>query len=527
MARKERTRQAILDAALRLCEDSSLVALSLRQVAKEVGIVPTGFYRHFESIEDLGRALVDDSFVSLRAMLRDVRRDDPSYRDIVDRSVAVLLEHVRRQHGHFLFIARERSAGPPSVRAAIRHEIEQCERDLASDLARLPGTDDVEPRGPAHRLPAHRHRDGRHRRGPRARRRRPRRRATGRRDRPHPAADDPHRLAELDLAAGPGRRGGLAYERIPTGLGSPLVDYSEYSKHDAVGLAALVRAGDVEPDELLTAARGAPEAVNGRINAIVRELEPPDGRRAQTQPFAGVPFLVKDLYQDIAGQVTSNGSRAYGSHRAVETSATVQRWLDAGLRVFGQTNTPEFGAKGITESRHLGPARNPWNTDHTPGGSSGGTAAAVAAGIVPCAGASDGGGSIRIPASACGLFGLKATRGLVPSGPAKGEPLAGSSTDGVISRSVRDSAAMLDVIAGPTPESPWLAAVAGPYADEVGRDPGQAAHRRQHRQPDHRPRPRGGDGRAATPPSCSRASATTSSSSTSSPSTPRCWPRSS
>ncbi len=145
MARKERTRQAILDATLGLCEESSLVALSLRQVAKEVGIVPTGFYRHFESIEDLGRALVDDSFVSLRAMLRDVRRNDPSYHDIVDRSVAVLLEHVRRQHGHFLFIARERSAGPPSVRAAIRHEIEQCEHDLASDLARLPGTDTWSP----------------------------------------------------------------------------------------------------------------------------------------------------------------------------------------------------------------------------------------------------------------------------------------------------------------------------------------------------------------------------------------------
>ncbi len=250
------------------------------------------------------------------------------------------------------------------------------------------------------------------------------------------------------------------------------MDYSEYSKHDAVGLAALVRAGDVKPDELLSVARERAEEVNGRINAIVRELEPP-AAGGEDAPFHGVPFLVKDLYQDIAGQVTSNGSRAYGTHRAVETSATVQRWLDAGLQVFGQTNTPEFGAKGITESWQLGPARNPWDTDHTPGGSSGGAASAVAAGIVPCAGASDGGGSIRIPASACGLFGLKATRGLVPSGPAKGEPLAGSSTDGVISRSVRDSAAMLDVIAGPTPESPWLSAVAGPYADEVGRDPGR------------------------------------------------------
>ena len=171
------------------------------------------------------------------------------------------------------------------------------------------------------------------------------------------------------------------------------MEHNEYSKHDAVGLAALVRGGDVKPDELLTAARERAEEVNGRINAIVRELDPPPGDAGEDAPFAGVPILVKDLYQEIAGQVTSQGSKAYGTHRAVETTATVQRWLDAGLQVFGQTNTPEFGAKGITESWHLGAARNPWNTDHTPGGSSGGAAAAVAAGIVPCAGASDGGGS--------------------------------------------------------------------------------------------------------------------------------------
>jgi AcrR family transcriptional regulator len=138
--RKERTRRAILDAALALCEDSSLVALSLRQVAKEVGIVPTAFYRHFESIEALGMALVDESFVSLRAMLRDIRRGNPSYAEIVDRSVDILADHVRRQRAHFAFIARERAAGPPAVREAIRHEIELCERELATDLARLPGT---------------------------------------------------------------------------------------------------------------------------------------------------------------------------------------------------------------------------------------------------------------------------------------------------------------------------------------------------------------------------------------------------
>jgi AcrR family transcriptional regulator len=139
--RKEQTRRAILDAVLRLCEDSSLVALSLRQVAKEVGIVPTAFYRHFESIESLGLELVDESFVSLRAMLRDIRRGDPSYAAIVDESVETLVQHVHQQRSHFLFIARERAAGPLPVREAIRHEIELCERELATDLARLPGTD--------------------------------------------------------------------------------------------------------------------------------------------------------------------------------------------------------------------------------------------------------------------------------------------------------------------------------------------------------------------------------------------------
>jgi AcrR family transcriptional regulator len=124
-----------------LGEDTGLAALSLRQVAKEVGIVPTGFYRHFDSIEDLGLTLVDEAFGSLRAMLRDVRRGDPDLQDIVDSSVRILVEHVHRQRAHFLFIARERTAGPPSVRAAIRHGIELFERELATDLARFPGTE--------------------------------------------------------------------------------------------------------------------------------------------------------------------------------------------------------------------------------------------------------------------------------------------------------------------------------------------------------------------------------------------------
>lgn len=135
--RKERTRRAIVEAALTLCEDSSLVALSLRAVAKEVGIVPTAFYRHFDSIEDLGLALVADSFASLRAMLRDVRATDPQLRDIIDQSVSVLVEHTRERHAHFEFISRERRAGPPAVREAIGHQIELVERELATDLARL------------------------------------------------------------------------------------------------------------------------------------------------------------------------------------------------------------------------------------------------------------------------------------------------------------------------------------------------------------------------------------------------------
>ncbi len=142
LERKERTRRAILDAALELCEERPLAAISLRQIAKEVGVVPTAFYRHFASIDDLGLALVEDSFVSLREMLRDVRRGgDPEIRDIIDSSVTVLVEHLRRQDRHFSFIARERFAGPPPVRDAIAREIGLFERELATDLAHLPRTD--------------------------------------------------------------------------------------------------------------------------------------------------------------------------------------------------------------------------------------------------------------------------------------------------------------------------------------------------------------------------------------------------
>ncbi|WP_063002383.1 amidase [Nocardia mikamii] len=241
-----------------------------------------------------------------------------------------------------------------------------------------------------------------------------------------------------------------------------------------MALAALVRSGEAEPSELLEAARARAAEVDPRINAIVAEVDPACAVEVDDAPFAGVPFLIKDLHQHLAGYPTSGGSRSLASVPATENATVVQRWLDAGLVIFGKTNTPEFGAKGITEPELFGPARNPWNTGHTPGGSSGGAAAAVAAGIVPCAGASDGGGSIRIPASACGLLGLKASRGLIPAGPVHGEYLGGTATDGVISRSVRDTAAMLDVLAGPTPVGPYLVArETGSYLAEVERAPGR------------------------------------------------------
>lgn len=144
-ARKERTRRSILDAALGLTEDTSLVAVSLRQVAKEVGIVPTAFYRHFDSVESLGLALVDESFVSLRELLRDVRTRAPEFVDLIDESMTVLVGHVRDHPAHYSFIARERMAGPARVREAIRHEIELITDELAADVARLPGTDAYSP----------------------------------------------------------------------------------------------------------------------------------------------------------------------------------------------------------------------------------------------------------------------------------------------------------------------------------------------------------------------------------------------
>lgn len=250
----------------------------------------------------------------------------------------------------------------------------------------------------------------------------------------------------------------------------------EYESYDAVGLAGLIERGEVTASELLDAALERTAACNPTLNAVVIPME--EHARAAIAgglpigPFHGVPFLIKDLALQITGVRTSNGCRLFRDHVADHDSELVRRYAKAGLVTFGRTASPEFGLTTTTESTLFGPTRNPWNHDHTSGGSSGGASAAVAAGIVPLANASDGGGSIRIPASCCGLFGLKPTRGRTPFGPDAGEGWSGMSTVHAVSRSVRDSAALLDASEGPEIGSPyWAPPKARPYIDDVSRAP--------------------------------------------------------
>lgn len=254
--------------------------------------------------------------------------------------------------------------------------------------------------------------------------------------------------------------------------------FDEYVTHDATALAELVRTGEVTPAELLETAIDRAEAVNPQLNAIVTPLY--DKGRAMTKelpetgPFRGVPFLLKDLELEWAGTPMKSGCRGYQNYVSTADSEVIKRLKAAGLVFFGKTNTPEFGLTPYTESKLYGPARNPWKQTHSPGGSSGGSAVAVAAGIVPAATASDGGGSIRIPASCCGLFGLKPSKGRVTLGPRFGELWNGAVTGLAVTRSVRDSAALLDAIAGPMPGDPYfLPAPERPFREEVGREPGK------------------------------------------------------
>ncbi len=255
--------------------------------------------------------------------------------------------------------------------------------------------------------------------------------------------------------------------------------FEDYRRHDAVGLAGLVAKGEVTASELLETAATRMAQVNPAINAVTMDLT--EWGRAEVKreptpgPLAGTPFLLKDLGAQLAGSATSSGSAVFKDQVAAADSAIVTAYKQAGLVIFGKTNTPEFGLMPVTEPVLLGPCRNPWDLSRTPGGSSGGAASAVAAGIVPAAHASDGGGSIRTPASACGLFGLKPSRGRVSFAP-MGEGWGGASVQHAVTRSVRDSAVLLDAVCQPQPGDPYyLSPPERPFAAEVGCEPGRLA----------------------------------------------------
>ena len=256
---------------------------------------------------------------------------------------------------------------------------------------------------------------------------------------------------------------------------------SDYAEHDGLALAALVRRGDVTPRELVEEAIARIERNNPALNAIVRPMFE-EGREtaarlaggAPTGPFHGVPFLLKDILGNYAGVPTTQACRFMTGVPATHDDTLVARFKAAGLIALGKTNAPECGILPTTEPLLYGPACNPWSVRHSTGGSSGGSAAAVAAGIVPLAHANDGGGSIRIPASCCGVVGLKPTRGRNPLGPGIGDLMHGLVAEHVVSRTVRDSAAALDCTHGPELGDPyWAPPVARPFLEEASTPPGR------------------------------------------------------
>jgi amidase len=245
---------------------------------------------------------------------------------------------------------------------------------------------------------------------------------------------------------------------------------------DATAQAELVRRGEVSATELVDAAIARIEAVNPRLDAVIRtryDAARAEAREAGTGPFHGVPILFKDLGCHVAGEPTAHGVGALHDAPRQVTSHLAQLFRQAGFIALGRTNVPELGSTVTTEPRSFPPARNPWDPTRSTGGSSGGSAAAVASGMVAVAHANDGGGSIRIPASACGLVGLKPSRGRVSQGPEVAEAWAGGTIDGVVTRTVRDTAAVLDLISAPMPGDPYVAPpFTKPLATEATTDPG-------------------------------------------------------
>ena len=252
----------------------------------------------------------------------------------------------------------------------------------------------------------------------------------------------------------------------------------DYAEYDGLGLAELVAEKQVTPAELVEAAIERAERLNPTLNAIVYKGYEDARRRARGElpdgPFRGVPFLIKDLGMPVAGWPRTSGSKFARDVVDTDDGGLTRRYRAAGVVPIGKSNTPEYGITGTTESALLGPCRNPWNPDHIAGGSSGGSASAVAAGIVPLAHASDGLGSIRIPAACCGLVGLKVTRDRNPNMPDGYDYALGNVVDHVVTRTVRDSAAMLDATGYPEPGSPYPPPPkARPYIEEVRASPGR------------------------------------------------------
>jgi amidase len=246
---------------------------------------------------------------------------------------------------------------------------------------------------------------------------------------------------------------------------------------DAIGQADLVRRGEVSSLELVDAAIDRIERIDPQLNAVVTPLfeaaREAASRPLPEGPLSGVPFLLKDLGCGQAGVRQTNGSRAMRDHVASVDSPLVRRYIDAGLVIVGRTSTPEFGNHSTTEPVLFGPSRNPWALDRTTGGSSGASAAAIAAGLTSIASGGDGAGSLRIPASCCGVVGFKPSRGRVSGAPG-GDAIGNLAIRHAMSRSVRDNAALLDAAAGPEPGDPFFAAPPErPFLDEVGRDPGR------------------------------------------------------
>ena len=250
----------------------------------------------------------------------------------------------------------------------------------------------------------------------------------------------------------------------------------EYAACDGVELAELVASQQVSADEVLESALAAVELVNAEVDAVV-DLFPELVRGRHTQgPLAGVPVLLKDLRVKMAQTRTTHGSRLWiDDEPATEDDEIVRRFQAAGLVPFGKTNSPELGFNITTEPAVFGPTRNPWDVTRSAGGSSGGAAAAVATGMVPIAHASDGGGSIRIPSSCCGVFGLKPSRGRTPCGPGTGDVWNGLSLEHVITRSVRDSARILDLISAPAPGDPYAARDWGVSMESIVSQPERGA----------------------------------------------------